>query len=181
MFPIASYTVPSNTSSIISFTNLPQTFTHLQVRYFVRNQYSGSIAYPNMYTNNDGASNHWTNHSLYGNGSSAASTNNTNNVFSLVTGPASGSLSNVWACYIIDILDYTNTNKYKVFRQIGGWDDNNTSGSNAQVSISSGANYSILGAITELDFGCYNPNGSGLAAGSRIDIYGIQTSNATGA
>lgn len=182
MYPIASYTVPSSTGAQIEFTNIPQNFTHLHIRYFVRNNSSGTSAYPNMYINGDGGSAHFVNHGLGGNGSSAFALYNVNNVFSPgATAPAAGSLSNVYASYMIDILDYTNTNKLKVIKAIGGYDDNNTSGTNQGIYLLSGFNTTITGAVTQLDFSCYNPNGSTLTAGTRIDIYGITTSAATGA
>ena len=178
MYPIVSYTVPSATGSNITFTNIPQTFTHLQIRYFVRNNNSGTVSYPNLYINGDGSSSHFYNHLINGNGNAASNSNNLNNVFSPgMTAPATGSLANVYACYIIDILDYTSTNKYKVIKALGGFDDNNTSGTNASISLASGANFTITAAITQLDFNCYNLNGTGLAAGSRVDIYGITASN----
>ena len=178
MYPISSYTVPSATGSNITFTNIPQTFTHLQIRYFVRNNNSGTVSYPNMYINNDGGSSHFYNHLLSGNGTTAGGGANVNNVFSPgMTGPATGSLANTYACYIIDILDYTSTSKYKTIRAFGGFNDNNTSTTNQGIYLASGANYSILGAVTQLDFNAYNSNGTGLAAGTRVDVYGITTSN----
>jgi hypothetical protein len=181
MFPIASIAIPNNTTSSIVFTSIPQTFTHLQLRIVGRNYFSGTAAFPYFSFNGANSPNTYWTHTLIGNGSVSSAGNALNNTISGVTMPANGSLANVYGCYIVDILDYTNTNKRKVLRSIGGYDDNNTSTTNSQVGLMSGLFISNNNAITSIDIGAYNPNGTGWAAGSRIDLYGIATSFATGA
>jgi hypothetical protein len=82
---------------------------------------SGNIA-----LNGDSTSSNYANHSLSGNGSAAsasAATSNTGNIF--VTAGSSGSWSSsIFTTSIIDILDYSNTNKYKTLRSLQGGDNN---------------------------------------------------------
>jgi hypothetical protein len=73
---------------------------------------------------------------------------------------------------ITDILDYTNTNKNKTIKSISGYDKNG----GGAVMISSGAWYNTS-AVTQIN--CYESANS--AQYSRIDLYGISISSATGA
>ena len=84
-----------------------------------------------------------------------------------------GASANVFGTQIIDILDYANTNKNKTIRSISGI-DNNGSG---DVSLTSNL-WMNTAAITSFEIGGFGVN---LAAGSRIDLYGITSSSVTGA
>ena len=80
---------------------------------------SGNSALSLNYNSDTTASNYYR-HALLGDGSSA-STQEAQQFYA-------GSLTdNAWASNIIDILDYTNTNKYKTVRSLSG-DDQNGSG-----------------------------------------------------
>jgi len=115
---IATVTVSTPVSSI-TFSSIPATYTHLQLRYF-----GGNTAAPNgsgfIYFNGDTTGTNYYDHALYSDGASATSTAdaNGNNLPYLL-----GDL-NRWGVNITDILDYTNTNKYKVARSLGGHDGN---------------------------------------------------------
>ena len=121
---IATVTVGSGGSSTITFSSIPSTFKHLQIRGIGRT--SGSTADSAMTFNSDSSSgSYYANHQIYGDGSSAAA----------ATSPAStrldpfyvagsGVTSSVFAGFVIDILDYQNTNKNKTLRSLQGWDAN---------------------------------------------------------
>ena len=177
---IQSYTAPNSSSYGVDWTNIPQTFTHLQVRIFVRSAGSNQDVI-RVSPQNDSTLTNFRNHQLFGNGSSAGSASNQN-----VNGqigyapngfPRSTSLANVFGAYVVDILDYTNTNKFKTIRTIGGWDDNNTSGTDANVSLSSSL-WMNTAAITSLTVASVN---NPIAANTRFDLYGITVSALTGA
>lgn len=172
MFPIAS--VQGNGSGAIYFNNIPQTFTHLQIR--ISGRGGTSSTFSNLYTNwyGTGSASTFSDHILYGNGSAASSTNHTGlgYIFSQYAFPAATSTTGIMGSTIIDILDYTNTNKYKTLRILSGNDQNG----NGQVALSSGL-IQYSGAITT---GYIDTEGSFTTA-TRADLYGIQTSNATGA
>ena len=167
----------SGPSSIFSFTSIPQTFTHLQLRATLRT--TNASVEDTIYAynfNNNGNSTGSAYHILSGNGSSVSATGGTGN-FSSVLGyaPGNNANANVYGSFILDILDYTNTNKNKTLRIIGGY-DNNGSGT---VSLVSALPLTLPGtaAVTTLSILC---NGN-ITADSRFDLYGITTSSVTGA
>jgi len=168
MYPIATYTNNTAGANYINLTSIPQGFTHLQLRCWVK-AYTNTVASFYIYFNGDSTGSNSSSHYLYGNGSSAISggyTNSGSAIGYVIAAPAPGTAANVYAPVICDILDYTNTNKGKTLKGIGGWDNN---GSGA-VELFSGA-YFPTTAISSLTLGC----DSGFAAGTRFDLYGITT------
>lgn len=177
MFPIASGITTAG--GYIDFNNIPQTFTHLQIRVNGASAYTsgGASGYIETWIglNNITASPPTAGytHRLYGLGSSVASDSSSQ----------TGLLSTPWipygfadayvASYIIDILDYTNTNKFKTIRAIGGYDANGS----GMISLHSGYS-NITAAVTQIRVAT---NAGGFKAGGRIDLYGISISNMTGA
>jgi hypothetical protein len=162
---IASSSVSGQTT--VSFSNIAQSFTHLQIRAFLNNA-NISVA---MTFNGDSATN-YADHILYGDGASVVSTAVAPKTHISFT-QYSASATNVFQVSIIDILDYANINKFKTVRSITG-SDANGSGS---VALSSGL-WRNTNAITSITFGVA---GGSWTAGSRFDLYGITTSEVTGA
>lgn len=168
---IATVTVGSGTQNEITFSSIPSTYTHLQLRLIGRtNRTSNTQANVVMRFNNDTGSN-YAFHDLYGDGSSvtaSATTSQTNIVVNRITG--ADAISNNFGAIIVDILDYKNTNKYKTIRALGGVDNN---GSGA-VSFSSGV-WMNTNAITEIDLttiaGTFN-----YTQYSHFALYGIKSS-----
>jgi hypothetical protein len=177
MFPIAS-AISTGSTALFSFTNIPQTFTHLQVRWYARSLGSGVYSEQFTYFINNDRSSIYTSHTLWGDGSSALSINELLNAsYVTLVGtsmPNANSIANAFGVVTMDILDYTNTNKNKTIRSFLGWDLNGSG-----LTGLSSALYTTTNAINRIDLGV--ASGSNYAAGSRADLYGIQTSNATGA
>ena len=130
---IATTTVGAGGASSITFSSIPSTYTHLQVRGIVRP--GTNNADMRLTLNSDSGSN-YARHRLIGNGASIDATGTASTAFigifdanGLQTGTAS-----TFGVAVIDILDYANTSKYKTVRVLSG-NDNNGSG---QVGISSG-------------------------------------------
>lgn len=121
---IATTTVGSGGASSVTFSSIPATYTHLQIRDISRNA-TGSAPSDTFVTvrfNGDSASN-YAMHYLLGDGAStaaAANTSQTNCWFGVNVSGNSGAMQG----NIIDILDYTNTNKYKTIRVLSGSDRN---------------------------------------------------------
>lgn len=106
---IATTSVGSGGSSTISFTSIPNTYAHLQLRIFYKN--TGSVF---MTLNSTNATR---GHYLYTSGSSVSSgTSGTNFI-------ANASASQ-WGSAVVDIFDYKNTNKFVTVRTIAGYDSN---------------------------------------------------------
>lgn len=120
----------------------------------------------------------YTTHSLYGNGSSATSTNEALNIsYGTLRGtsmPNANSTANCFAVAVMDFLDYANTSKNKTVRSLWGWDLNGS----GQVGLTS-----TLFATTDAITGISVNTSAGLVAatGSRADLYGITISSQTGA
>ena len=125
-YQIATTTLGSATSTV-TFSSIPQDYTHLQLRVLVRTDRSSFyLDYLKMTYNSDSGANYTTHH-LAGDGATAsaygAGSQNFTQILRLA-GAASPSISNTFGVAVVDILDYTNTNKYKTMKNIGGVDFN---------------------------------------------------------
>ena len=175
MYAIASVTVGAG-GGTPQFTNIPQTFDHLQVRVYGRGLMAGN-AQSNLYTNwyqSGSVPSTYSSHRIQADGTSTVSAGNTGlaYVFAGTVFPAATASANIFGGAIIDILDYTNTTKFKVVRILGG-NDRNGSGT---VVIASG----LIQTLNAINFG-YVDTESTFAQGTRVDLYGITDSPATGA
>jgi len=152
---LGSVTVGAGGQSSITFSAIPQTYTHLQVRIFMA---TGN--YTNLRFNGDTTTSNYYNHNLSGNGSSASATATASAAYSPLSGGTYGYAD------IIDILDYANTNKNKVTRSLEGY-DNNGSGQvflNSNLWMSTAAINSITFTAGATNFGQY----------SNFSLYGIK-------
>jgi hypothetical protein len=121
---IASAVVDSSGASSITFSSIPGTFTHLQIRAMARGS-NASVACDGLVTFNASSTGYYM-HQLYGVGAgtptaSYDSTATYTDQFYFTGASASASIFGVG---IMDILDYANTNKYKTTRTLGGNDTN---------------------------------------------------------
>lgn len=165
----------------VTFSNIPQDFTHLELRCFSRGNFNpGNNTAGTVYVrfNGDSTGANYQNHYMRGDGYNISSSSNLNTgvITFTSTVPLFQGTSNVFGINICEILDYTSTVKNKVTRNIGGFDQN-VSSTNAQfVTVQSGLwlNTSPITSITILTDGNH-------VAGSRFDLYGISSSKATGA
>jgi len=136
---IATVTVGSGGSSTITFSSIPSTYKHLQIRLIGRTSRSAANSDQiNIRFNSDSGANYSTNHYLEGNGSAAgagtAGTSGTQMVVYRLTADGAPSLANAFGAYIVDILDYSDTNKYKTLRSLGAQDQNTIGGALFYVS-----------------------------------------------
>lgn len=134
MFPLQVVTVGAAGASSVSFTNIPNTYAHLQLRIIAKTNANANSDGNLIYRVGNGSVDTGSNyayHQLQGNGSSASAAGAAN-ISSATIGFATGSNSNntnTFATYIIDILDYADTNKFKTFRHLEGYDLNGVEGS----------------------------------------------------
>jgi hypothetical protein len=147
---IATVTVGSGGQTTVEFTDIPSTFTHLQVRAIARDNRvppSGNFNNMHLRINGDTGAN-YTYHTLRGNGSSMSADgagNSTVTDYTVI--PSSTAGANRFGASIWDILDYANTNKYKTIKMLSGADDNGT----GVIEISSSV-WQNTNAITSLRF-----------------------------
>lgn len=144
---IATVTVGSGGSSSISFSSIPATYTHLQIRALTSNaSYSTSSA--SLYLNSDTTAANYRNHYLYGSGSSAAAGTDGN---SAGNGMMGSGMSTGPAAWVIDLLDYKDTNKYKTIRLLNGWDANGSGyvwfGSNLWMNTAAVSTFTITTGV----------------------------------
>jgi len=167
---IATVTVGSGGSSTITFSSIPSTYAHLQVRIMARNTATGGTTQNlNMTINNDSGAN-YSFHQFQGGGSSAGSYGEglgRTNCVQVVHIPTSAAASGIFGVGIIDILDYTNTNKLRTIRSLRGQDQNNTDGTIALHSYL----YNSTTAISRLDF---TGAGGDIVQYSSFALYGIK-------
>ena len=115
-------TVTLGTSaSTISFTSIPSTYKHLQIRVSARYT-TGTEAGIKIRFNSDTGSN-YAYHELYGTGTGAGATGAATQT-AMSDMVYINSTASVFGAAVIDILDYSNTNKYKTVRSLNGADVN---------------------------------------------------------
>lgn len=122
---IATTVITSDTASV-TFSSIPQTYKHLQLRMFAKTDRTDTDDVTLMRFNGDTAANYsW--HWLRGNGTApAGSQGGASQSYIYLNYACSGnaSASNVFGACVLDILDYSNTNKFKTTRSLHGFDLN---------------------------------------------------------
>jgi hypothetical protein len=157
----------SPTSTSASFTSIPSTYKHLQIRAAIR---TGNAAVNSQVTvtfNSDSGANYaW--HGLFGNGSNAASESSINSSYWRVDGLAgNNSTTNDFGATVIDILDYANTSKNKTSRFLSG----HTASGGSNVRLGSGL-WTNTSAISTITFSMFSS--ASFVSGTRISLYGIK-------
>lgn len=144
---IATTTLSTATASV-TFSSIPATYTHLQIRFLARtNRPSNVNDGANIYYNSDTNTSNYTFHDVGGEGSSIFRYGTgapTNNQMQAPAGASAG--ANVFGVGITDILEYKNTNVNKILRNFGGVDSNGS----GRVALTSGMwmNTSAITSIT---------------------------------
>lgn len=163
---ISTVTAAGGESSI-SFTSIPSTYKHLQVRAIARTTRASDQDALVMRFNSDSGSN-YSRHQLNGDGATATADAGTSatgmqiNRFTANTATAS-----VFGILVADVFDYTNTNKYKTVRTLGGYDLNGS----GMVSLNSGL-WQNTAAVTTITF--TSLNAGNFAQYSSFALYGIK-------
>ena len=164
---ISTTTVGSGGTATITFSSIPGTYTHLQVRGIAKSNSAGTLYLNYGFNGVTGTS--YSSHYLFGNGSTAgANAGNGASASSMYFNEFPPStVANTFGVFVLDILDYTNTNKYKTTRILSGNDQNGS----GVVSLSSGL-FMSTNAITQIDL---NPqSAAGFAQYSQFALYGIK-------
>ena len=160
---IATATVDSGGASVITFNNIPSNYTHLQVRGIIRGNTQEVVR---VYLNNDSGAN-WSQHILYSGGGGAfgvSGTASTGFYLTRTVGVSTG--ASIFTTFILDILDYSNTTKYKTAQHVYGWDANGS----GYVGLESAA-WMNTAAVTRLDL---TPNSFSFQQYSHVSLYGIR-------
>ena len=152
----------SSATNSITFSNIPQTYQHL----VIRGIYLGSAQNDDIRIQFNGiTSTVYSLHGLYGTGSATPSvTQGVSAAFMYLTTNAGDSTHP--ASTICDILDYTNTNKYKTIRVTSGLDRNGS----GQIQFYSGS-YQQSTAVSSIRI--FTPSGN-MNANTRYSLYGVK-------
>ena len=154
----------TGSSGVITFTSIPNTYQHLQLRWIAKSTGSGSYSWINL--NNDTSTN-YADHYLYGDGASAlAGADTGTSKINLYGSVSTSTATNVYTAHVVDILDYANSNKYKTVRAFGG-QDNNGSGT---IFLSSGL-WQITTAVSAITI---TANTANFSTASQFALYGIK-------
>jgi hypothetical protein len=175
---LGAFTLSSAASSVV-FSNIPQTYSHLQVRGISRNSANVSGDFTQFRLNGDSGSNYYV-HWLVGAGFSGnVPTSGSNGALTaygaVAYNTADGSYSSdVFGGVIFDILDYTNSNKNKTVRSIFGGNTNlAATGANQHVGLVSTLWLSTA-AITSLTIYPFNVGSNNFVANTSFALYGIK-------
>ena len=158
--------VQSTASSGATFTNIPQTYQHLQLRFFVKSQASSNDF--SLVINGVSTGTSYSYHSIKGQSGSLTYPGYASQPFIYLmkeSAEFSGFTSGNICTGIIDFLDYANTNKGKTVKSLLGTAQNG----GGFLKVTSGF-YNSSSAITQLDI----VNGYNWAAGTQISLYGIK-------
>lgn len=158
---IATVTVGSGGSSSITFSSIPSTYTHLQIRGIGRD--SSSNGEWKIEFNSDTTTTNYYRHGVYGDGAGAYAFAVNNNTVAPMA--YTGETANSFGAYVVDVLDYANTNKYKTVRTLGGKDLNGSGQEGLYSNLWKNTN-----AITDITIKIVG--GSNFAQYSQFALYG---------
>jgi hypothetical protein len=160
--------VGTGSSDTITFSSIPQTYTHLEIRGIAQaNASLNDYGAVGVRFNSDSGTN-YTRHRLTGNGTTAGAAANTSTTFA-DGGPGAVYLTSGTSTVgttVISVLDYTSTSKYTTIRALSGTDNNGI----GLVSLSSGL-WLNTNAVTSITL--YQQNGN-FTDKTTFALYGIK-------
>ena len=159
---IATYT-PSGTGTV-SFTSIPSTYKHLEIRYIAAT--ASGTSYLIMKLNSDSTAANYSSHYLFGTGAAAVAGGAGSRIGDLSVAPDSSTIFNAG---IVSILDYASANKNKVSRVLSGYEQN---------TIDCGINFSSQNwmnsstAVSTITFTL--DNAANFRTGTHFALYGVK-------
>lgn len=163
----------TGSSTTITFSSIPGTYKHLQIRGIMRQTGSGGgggFSDFRIRFNSDTANN-YAYHQLYADGSTVYNAGSSSaattyfEYYALI--PQNGTTANVMGVSIIDIHDYASTTKNKTLRAFNGTDNNGA----GWVHLDSGV-WLSTSAITSVSL--IAPTGINFSTSSTFALYGIK-------
>lgn len=160
----------TGSSGTITFSSIPSTYKHLQIRAIVKTDSTTALGVGNLRFNSDSGAN-YTRHRLYGDGASVVA-DGTTGATSIVgaawgAGSPTGS-TNIVGPSIIDVQNYTSTTSNKTVRFIGARDYNDTNGF---ILLGSGL-WLNTNAVTSIEFTV--TGGTNFTTQTVFSLYGIK-------
>ena len=161
--------VGTGSSGTVTFSSIPSTYTHLQVRINARTNYnSGGNDYLIFRFNSDSGAN-YTAHGLEADASALTPFNSTSITEAYGTLLATtGANTSIMGSNIVDILDYSSTVKNKTMRQFGGANTGSTGNLRSMSNL--WINTSAINSITITAL----RSGTNFSSNSTFALYGIK-------
>ena len=155
----------------ITFSNIPQTYTHLQIRMSASaTGPSGAAIYGGWIRFNGDSGSNYSFHGIYGDGSTVTGFAGANQTHAASLNYATADATSVQAAVVLDILDYANTNKFKTVRSLVGGDFN----TGGNITLYSG-NWRSSTAISSINLSINTGFGSfNFSTGTTFALYGIK-------
>ena len=167
---ISTVTVGGGGAANIEFTSIPATYTHLQIRGIVKGSDTADDRTSIVVQYNNDTGSNYARHLVGSNGSSAfldaVASSSARAGARLISSHAS--YANMFTACVMDILDYTNTNKYKTTRTLGGF---NTNGGSFQEIVLGSFLWQNTAAISTIKLA---PGGGNFVQYSQLALYGIK-------
>ena len=164
----------TSTQSFVEFTNIPQVYTHLQLRMLTRSSEVSSGQDSLAFRLNGDTGSNYTFHYIQGNGATASSAGVANfncGIFGAQT--SSGHTAGMFSAFVADFLDYRNTSKFKTVRSIGGNDTNGSGTEPGHIRFSSSL-WRNTNAITTIRIASGGDFSRSLVANSHFALYGVR-------
>jgi hypothetical protein len=169
---IATVTLNSTTSTI-TFSSIPQTYKHLQLRSIARNVYTGAPGYDYATAafNGDTTYTNYRTHSFYGNGTTIGAGTMQSTGYQAIVADVTRDYytSGIMGGSIVDILDYSSTTKNKTSKMLAVA-EMNSNNIYAEIDVLTSAWFSTS-AITSITITC--PTAS-FTANTQFALYGIK-------
>ena len=155
----------TGSSTTITFSSIPSTYAHLQLRILGRADAAATGGSITVYANNDTTGTNYARHRLSSDGTTVTATGAASTATQLGRVSAASAPANIMGVTIIDIHDYTSTTKNKTFRSFSGRDQNGA----GDLWLTSGL-WLSTSAINRIDLVL----GSNWTTQTSIALYGIK-------
>jgi len=160
---------PANGAASLTFSSIPSTYKHLQIRGIYKDVSTSSAQVAPLYIQFNGDSgNNYSRHNMEGDGATVTSLGVVNTSWIYIGLAGAVSTTGAYGASIMDIIDYASSSKNKVIRALAGA-NGNTTGTNYGVSLNSGVwvNTATITSVT------VNAGNGGFATGTTFALYGI--------
>jgi len=169
-YSIATVTVSGSTTNTITFSSIPQTYKHLQLRGILRGTSAGgnwhSISINGTsWTNGDTYSSNYAGHDIYSSGTGTLAEAFNRQYW--VAPAAAFASANTFNPIVWDFFDYTDTGKYKLSKGFTGYTDS-TLGSTTGIST----RFNSTAAISSIQI--FTDSGIYFAPNTTLALYGIK-------
>jgi len=161
----------NGSSSSVTFSSIPTSYSHLQIRCLMVNTAAGTGTVQAQLQMNSDTSTNYSWHWLGGSGGNPSANGGASASFiNLLGGESYAGSFSIWSVGVIDIMDYNSTAINKTIRWFGGANGNETGG-NYSYGVGSGV-WRQTNSVTSITI--KTSSGNAWASSSRFALYGIK-------